>query len=257
MFEYRVDRFGRKWVSCNLFNFGRDAGMGAIARINLDKMDEWIHHDELHDHLETTYHWDVLKGADYIDLSKITQHFRYADAEDEEAIAKNILFIHIDNHHSYGLQETMWVCICDETYQYTDERIGVIWSLTDEPCFDMDKADQLDYEWQMNAYNEADFHWLLGQMSCHYDNWDRWLNQLDEDIYPIHFPNMLTDVIQEVANSGTDYLDFCHDHYELDEDKFFEDCRKVLLAELRKFFANPEYGPHKRKLQRERWLKLC
>ena len=257
MFDYRVDRFGRKWVHSDYFDFGRDAGMGAIARINLDKMEEWIHHDELHDNLVDTSRWNTLKGADYIDLSVITNGMLIRNTEDEKAYAKSILFIHINNPHSYGLQETMWVCICNETYQYTDERIGVIWSLADEPCFDMDKADQLDYEWQMNAYNEADFHWLLGKMSCHYDNWDSWLNQLDEDIYPIDFPDMLTDVIQEVANSGTDYLDFCHDHYELDEDKFFEDCRKVLLDELRKFFARPEYGPHKRKLQRERWLKLC
>lgn len=57
MFDYRIDRFGRKWVHSDCFDFGRDAGRGAIARVNLDKMDEWIHHDELHDHLETTYHW--------------------------------------------------------------------------------------------------------------------------------------------------------------------------------------------------------
>ena len=168
MFDYRVDRFGRKWVHSDCFDFGRDAGMGAIARINLDKMEEWIHHDELHGYLVDTSRWNTLKDADYIDLSVITDSMWLPNTADEEAYAKSILFIHINNPHSYGLQETMWVCICGETYQYTDERIGVIWSLTDEPCFDMDKADQLDYEWQMNAYNEADFHWLLGKMSCEY-----------------------------------------------------------------------------------------
>lgn len=257
MFDYRVDRFGRKWVSSCCFDFGRDAGRGAIARANLDKMDEWIHHDELHEHLETTYHWDVLKGADYIDLSKITQHFRCADAEDEEAIAKNILFIHIDNRYSYGLQETMWVCICDETYKYTDERIGVIWSLTDEPCFDMDKADQLDYEWQMEAYNGYDHDVFLGQLQCQFYNWDNWMRHLVERGIYIDWADMLTNVIQEVANSGKEYLVFDYNSYELDEDEFFDDCVTKLFEELRKFFADPKFGPHKRKAWRENWLKLC
>ena len=255
MFDYRVDRFGRRWVHSECFDFGRGAGRGAIARINLDKMEEWIHHDELHDHLETTYHWDVLKGKDYIDLSVITQHLWVEDDEEEE-YAKNILFIHINNHHSYGLQETMWVCICNDTYAYTDERVGVIWSLTDEPCFDMNKADQLDYEWQTDAYNTYDHDVLLGHLQCTFDNWDNWMRHLVERGIDIDWADMLTNVIQEVANSGKDYLTFDYDGYELDVDGFSDDCVPVLLEELRRFFANPNYAPHKRKLQRERWLSL-
>ena len=257
MFEYRTDRFGRKWVSCNLFDFGKDAGRGAIARVNLDKMEEWILHDELHDYLVETSRWGALKGSDYIDLSVITGGMWLGAIDAEEKIAKDILFIHIHNPHSYGVQETMWVCICDETYKYTDERIGVIWSLTDEPCFDMDKADQLDYEWQMNAYNSYDYHIFLEQLQSQFYNWYDWTQHLIDRGIDIDWADMLTNVIQEVANSGNEYLTFDYNGYELDEDEFFDDCVTKLFEELRKFFANPKFGPHKRKVARERWLKLC
>ena len=256
MFKYRIDNFGRKWVSCELFDFGSDAGRGAIARVNIDKMFDWIHHDELHNYMETARSWRFLEGSDSLNLYNLIPHFKYWTDEEYKEALEQTYFIHVDST-SYGVQETMWVCICDETYKYTDERIGVIWSLADEPCFDMEKADQLDYEWQMNAYNSYDYHIFLEQLQSQFYNWYDWTQHLIDRGIDIDWADMLTDVIQEVANSGNEYLTFDYDGYELDEDEFFDDCVTKLFEELRKFFANPEYGPHKRKLQRERWLKLC
>lgn len=256
MFKYRTDNLGRKWVSCDLFDFGSEAGRGAIARINLNKMNEWIHHDELHDNLWTVRNWGFLEGDSKINLSRVVPTSEYWTDEEYNEALEQAYFIHVDAR-SYGVQETMWVCICDETYTYTDERIGVIWSLTDEPCFDMEKADQLDYEWQMNAYNEANHYWLYDNITSFYYNWDRWTRHLIERGIDINWEDMLTNVIQEVANSGKDYLTFDYDGYELDDAEFSDDCIAKLWEELRKFFANPNFGPHKRKVARERWLKLC
>ena len=256
MFEYRVDRFGRKWVSCELFDFGKEAGCGAIARVNIDQMDKWICKDELHYHFETTHSFKFLKGSDTIDLSEITKNLYLADGVEEEDVAKDIWFIHVYDRYAYGIQETMWVCICDGTYKYTDERIGVIWSLTDEPCFDMDEADQLDDNWRMEAYNTADYHWLYEQLYDEYYNWYDWFENLEPHVKH-RINEMMYDALADTANSCGDYLEFEHDHYELIEDKFYKDCKATLFENIRKFFASPEFGPHKRKVQRERWLKLC